>query len=141
MGVKKLLKKKYSKRAIALFMTFTIAFTAISWDMLKKEKVNATEVKGSSSEYYDETDLLGLFNQMEFSEENIVELENERTKDSTTYDMGNGFRKVVYYSSEVRFETEDGSLKDYDSTLKETKVTRKGNSYKYQSSVGDTSIE
>ena len=137
MGVEKLLKKKHNKKVIALIMSFTIAFTTISWNILRKEKVNATEKDEISRGYNEETDVVSLFNEMKFSKENIVEIKKDRTKDSTTYDIGNGFKKIVYYADNVRFETEEGNLKDYDSSLKETKVKRKGKSYRYESSVGD----
>lgn len=128
--------KKGRRKWVALGLTFVIAFITVSWEMLRKEKAKARENE-TSSEYYDESALMKMFGTEDFNEKEMVELKDERTTNSTTYDMGNGFKKVVYYSSDVRFKDDDGKLSDYDSSLKQSKVTREGNSYKYESSVGD----
>ena len=92
--------KKGRRKWIALTMALVMAFTAISWDMLKKES-KAKEVKETGSEFSEEE----LYNYLELLEASneVKELKNERTKDSTTYSYGNGLKKVVYYSDDVRY--------------------------------------
>ena len=108
--------KKGRIRWIALFMAVVMIITAVSWDQLRK---NSKADESNKKEEFNETDYLNELAMLEYSEEKAVELKDERTKNSTTYSLGNGLKKVVYYSDDVRYETKDGKLVDYDSSLKE----------------------
>lgn len=129
--------KKGRRRWIALIMALVMIFTAVSWDMLRKES-KADESQSNNRD--SETEYLNDLAMLDYSTEEVVELKDERTKNSTSYSLGNGLKKVVYYSDDVRYETKDGKLVDYDSSLKEVKTKRGifgGNKYKYENSNGD----
>lgn len=48
----------------------------------------------------------------------VKELKDERTKNSNTYLMSNGSKKLEWYGDDIRYK-ENGKWKDYDSSLKE----------------------
>lgn len=66
----------------------------------------------------------------------------ENTKNSTTFDIGDGKKKVVYYGADVRYEDENGELVDYDPALTQVtdNATENGedlSGYAYENTTGD----
>lgn len=59
---------------------------------------------------------------------------SQNTENSTTFDMGDGEKKTVFYSDSMRYKDEDGELVDYDPALVET-VKKDG--YSYENKKGD----
>ena len=47
----------------------------------------------------------------------VKELKKERTVDSTTYLLNNGMKKTVYYSDNIRYEDENGKIREYNPAL------------------------
>ncbi len=83
-------------------------------DFMKAEKSTlTTEVKGKEKQSKTE------------KEPTVVkELEDLRTADSSTYLLSNGFKRVEYYSDNIRYE-EDGKYIDYNPALKRMDETEK----------------
>ncbi len=83
-------------------------------DYMKAEKSTlTTEVKGKEKQSKTE------------KEPTVVkELEDLRTADSSTYLLSNGFKRVEYYSDNIRYE-EDGNYIDYNPVLKRMDETEK----------------
>ena len=73
----------------------------------------------------------------------LVELEEERTEDSTTYEGSDGKKTIRYYGKAVRFkDPKTKELIDYDPTLgkikeKKTKQGTKLKEYRYENKAGD----
>ncbi|MEE0742495.1 MAG: hypothetical protein U0M21_09480 [Emergencia sp.] len=58
-----------------------------------------------------------LILESDLSEENAVPTES--TADSTVFELGDGKKTAIFYSQPVRFEDENGTLRDYEPTLVE----------------------
>ena len=127
--------KKGRRKWIALLMAVVMIFTAVSWDSLKK-KAKAKEV--SETTEVNEEELLSSLAALEYEEEEIVELEDEKTADSTAYSLGNGLKKVVYYGDDVRYKSGDGQWVDYEKAP-EKNITRGGGNVSDQSRITTTS--
>ena len=73
----------------------------------------------------------------------ISEIPKERTAGTTTFDIGNDRMLSVFHGESVRYEDENGKLKDYDSSLikvdmqKETNQGRSLADYSYENKQGD----
>lgn len=98
-------------------------------DFMKAEKnILTTEVKGKEKQTKKE------------KEPTVVkELEDLRTADSSTYLLSNGFKRVEYYSDNIRYE-KDGKYIDYNPALKKMTETEKSQLRKQMSdreNVGD----
>ena len=69
-------------------------------------------------------------------------VEEENTKDSTTFQMKDGKKQTVFYGQDVRFEDENGDLQEYDPSL--VRVTESKSEqgedlkdYQYENKEGD----
>lgn len=125
----KLRMKKKRKQLLAGFMAFVMAFTAIPLEGITIEDIFAKE--GEETVSADEVPV---------SEEDVIESEN--TENSTTFDIGDRKKKVIYYGGDVRYEDEDGSLVDYDPSLVEVAEGTSENGedlsgYVYENASGD----
>lgn len=123
------MRKMEKKRLIAGFMAFTITFTSMHWDgIYLKDIFAAGETKEISAD------------EVIVSEEDAIKSEN--TKNSTTFDIGDGRKKVVYYGSDVRYKDGKGTLIDYDPSLTDVKEETSKNGedltkYVYENAEGD----
>ena len=66
----------------------------------------------------------------------------KKQKNSTTFALANGKKQTVFYGQDVRFETKNGKLKDYDPSLVkiQKKKSENGNDlkdYAYENEEGD----
>lgn len=108
---------------ISIFLVVSILFTSINWDaiLIKAETVQ------QGNEMNQDISLDDSFNTLleELSEEEFqeYEIEEERTENTTTYQLANGQKKVVFHGENVRFENEKKELVDYDASL--TKIKEK----------------
>lgn len=127
--------KKGRRKWIALLMAVVMIFTAINLDSFKK-KSKAKEVETATE--YGEEGLLETLSELEYDEEEIVELEDEKTADSTAYSLGNGLKKVVYHSDDVRYKSNNGEWVDYEKAP-EPNITRGGGNVTDQSRITTTS--
>lgn len=70
-------------------------------------------------------------------------VENEKTENTTIFDIGNGKKMAVLHGGNVRFKNEKGNLEDYDESLikiKENEKTENDRSlseYEYKNKTGD----
>ncbi|MDR1018538.1 MAG: DNRLRE domain-containing protein [Lachnospiraceae bacterium] len=125
--------KREVKRIIAIIIVVTVFATSISLEGLAKNNssnLEQTREKVSSSGQIIETT------------EELEPIESKKTEESTTFDLGDNKRMLVYHGEEVRFEDEKGNLKDYDSSLVEVKGEKTDNGldldgYVYENKEGD----
>lgn len=90
--------KKQIKRSFCCFLAFVLMFTSIQWaeiGTMIRRIYGAQETQGNQKEVIDA----------------------ESTKNSTTFQLAGGKKQTVFYGQDVRFEDEDGKLKDYDPSL------------------------
>ena len=90
--------KKHIKRGLCSFLAFVLMFTSVQWAEIGtavRRIYGAQETQGNQKEVIDA----------------------ESTKSSTTFQLAGGKKQTVFYGQDVRFEDEDGNLKDYDPTL------------------------
>ncbi len=124
---------KMLKRVTAVLLSVILMATGINmesfYDFMKAEKSTlTTEVKGKEKQTKQE------------KEPTVVkELKDLRTEDSSTYLLSNGFKRVEYYSDNIRYE-KDGKYIDYNPALKKMTETEKSQLRKQMSdseNVGD----
>lgn len=115
--------KRYAKIFVSCLLTFTMVFTSVQWSAI----VNETTVVGAAETVPKE-------------KKEVVEEEN--TKDSTTFQMKDGKKQTVFYGQDVRFEDENGDLQEYDPSL--VRVTESKSEqgedlkdYQYENKEGD----
>ena len=120
------MKKSLPKRLLAFMLIMAMITTTTEWTQIfvMKRNIYAAEEK-----------------QTENKEKKEV-IQSENTKTSTTFQLGNGKKETVFYGQDVRFETDNGTLKDYDPTLVkvEDSKSENGNSlkdYAYENETGD----
>lgn len=111
------MKRKQTTRAIALILSASITTTSVPWNHL-------FTVKASEIEENEEIE------PEEVTAENVIE--EEKTADTTVFDLGGSRKMEVFYGSDVRFENENGELVDYDPSL--VSVTD-------EKSIGGTELE
>lgn len=137
MGRKGKLKRVTYQRVVAIVMVIVMSTLSADWNSMV---TYATTTSGNNVEE--------IFNQdkelsigKDFSDEIVeVELEEERTENSTTYELANGFKKVVYYSAPVRYKNDKGVYVDYDASLKKVSDATKRNNkagYSYENKEGN----
>lgn len=90
--------KRYAKIFVSCLLTFTMVFTSVQWSTI----VNETTVVGAAETV---------------PKEKKEVVEEESTKDSTTFQMKDGKKQTVFYGQDVRFEDENGDLQEYDPSL------------------------
>ena len=115
--------KRYAKIFVSCLLTFTMVFTSVQWSAI----VNETTVVGAAETVPKE-------------KKEVVEEEN--TKDSTTFQMEDGKKQTVFYGQDVRFEDKNGDLQEYDPSL--VRVTESKSEqgedlkdYQYENKEGD----
>ncbi len=112
------MKYRLFKKIISVILAVTMVITGVNmesfYDFIKAEKSTlTTEVKGKEKQTKQE------------KEPTVVkELEDLRTADSSTYLLSNGFKRVEYYSDNIRYE-KDGKYIDYNPALKKMTETEK----------------
>lgn len=118
--------KRYAKIFVSCLLTFTMVFTSVQWSAI----VNETTVVGAAETVPKE-------------KKEVVEEEN--TKDSTTFQMKDGKKQTVFYGQDVRFKDENGDLQEYDPSL--VRVTESKSEqgedlkdYQYENKEGDKNI-
>mgnify|MGYP000264449562 FL=1 len=62
-----------------------------------------------------ETTVVGAAETVPKEKKEVVE--EESTKDSTTFQMKDGKKQTVFYGQDVRFEDKNGDLQEYDPSL------------------------
>ncbi|HIX68914.1 MAG TPA: DNRLRE domain-containing protein [Candidatus Anaerostipes excrementavium] len=90
--------KKQIKRGLCSFLAFVLMFTSIQWAEIG-------------------TAIRRIYGAQETQENKKEVMEAENTKNSTTFQLAGGKKQTVFYGQDVRFEDEDGKLKDYDPSL------------------------
>ena len=127
------MKYRLFKKIISVILAVTMVITGVNmesfYDFIKAEKSTlTTEVKGKEKQTKQE------------KEPTVVkELKDLRTEDSSTYLLSNGFKRVEYYSDNIRYE-KDGKYIDYNPALKKMTETEKSQLRKQMSdseNVGD----
>ena len=113
--------KKLVKPTICAALSFILMFTSVQWSgiLAGPRRVNA-----------------------EASKDVKEVIDSESTKNSTTFRLSNGKKESVFYGQDVRYEDENGNLKDYDPTLVEIKDKTSGHGhnlkdYQYENKDGD----
>lgn len=123
-----IMKHRLFKQVTAVALTAVLLATGINMEsfngFMKAEKSTlTTEVKGQEKQTKKE------------KEPTVVkELEDLRTADSTTYLLSNGFRRVEYYSDNIRYE-KDGKYVAYNPALKKMTDTEKNQLKKQVSGI------
>ena len=117
------MEKSLPKRMIALILVIAMITTTVEW----------SEIAAMTREIYASEDI---------KKESKEVVKSENTKNSTTFQFLNGKKQTIFYGQDVRFETEDGTLKDYDPTLVkvEDQESENGNDlkdYAYENESGD----
>ena len=115
--------KKLVKPAVCAALSFVLMFTSVQWSgmIAGSGDVKAAEPKAAQSKEV---------------------IDSESTKNSTTFRLSNGKKESVFYGQDVRYEDENGNLKDYDPTLVEIqdKTSEHGHNlkdYQYENKDGD----
>ena len=118
-----LMKEKLGKQILAVLLTFTLCLTSVEWSGIAGmiHSVHAKQTINETSET-----------------KKII----EKTTNSTTFQMTGGKKNTIFYGQDVRFETDNGTLEDYDPTLVkvEDSKSENGNSlkdYAYENETGD----
>ncbi len=105
--------KKFTSVILAVAMVITGVNMESLHDFIKAEKSTlTTEVKGKEESKKEKEPTV------------IRELEDLRTADSSTYLLSNGFKRVEYYSDNIRYE-KDGKYVDYNPVLKKMSTAEK----------------
>ncbi len=104
------MKYRLFKKTTSVIIAVTMVITGVNMEsfheFMKAEKGTlTTEVKGKEDSKKEKEPTV------------VRELENLRTADSSTYLLSNGFKRVEYYSDDIRYE-EDGKYVDYNPALK-----------------------
>ena len=115
--------KRYAKIFVSCLLTFTMVFTSVQWSAIVHE-----------------TTVVGAAETVPKEKKEVVE--EESTKDSTTFQMKDGKKQTVFYGQDVRFEDKNGDLQEYDPSL--VRVTESKSEqgedlkdYQYENKEGD----
>lgn len=95
------MKKTKAVRAIAMALSVSMTMTSVSRDGLLVSRAAGREEESIEPE--------------EVTAEH--EIPEERTVDTTVFDLGGNRRMEVFHGTDVRFENEEGELVDYDPSL------------------------
>ena len=102
------MKRKHWGQFLAVSLASAVCFTGMNFS----PSLQAREVKAAELQ------------QEEWLEETKVELPEERTEGTTTFQLQDGTKELVIYSEEVRYEDENGDLVDYEASLKEVEGSK-----------------
>ena len=100
--------KRYTTRSIGLGLAAAICVTGINVTPL----LEGREALAKEAAYEEQL------------EETKTEIEEERTEDTTTYQLADGSKELVVHAGNVRYKNEAGELVDYDPTLKKVTDTK-----------------
>ena len=139
------------KRLIALMLCVTVFSTSNSFELLGKAEALATEVPMEQKVDQGLEPSLRTTNEYlqnhEYYEEQFLnlrkEVPEERTENSTTYEIEEGVFETEFYTDEVRYTDENGKLVDYDSSLvsrvnaQQTEEENVQNGYVYENVAGE----
>lgn len=119
--------KKRFRKLLCCFLAFTLMFTSIEWSGITQ---SIHSVKAEESQKETKT----------VEQKEVIK--SEKTKNSTTFALANGKKQTVFYGQDVRFETKNGKLKNYDPSLVkiQNKKSENGNDlkdYVYENEEGD----
>ena len=95
------MRKNFTK-AVAAILSVCVTMTSVSWE-------NFIVAKSAEAEEMTEPENVTAEN----------EIEEERTEDSTIFDLGGNRKMEVFHGADVRFRDESGELVDYDPVLVE----------------------
>ncbi len=95
------MRKNFTK-AVAAILSVCVTMTSVSWE-------NFIVAKSAEAEEMTEPENVTAEN----------EIEEERTEDSTIFDLGGNRKMEVFHGADVRFRDESGELVDYDPALVE----------------------
>ena len=100
-------KRKLTTRVNCGILAFILIMTSVMWDGISLKDIFGKErgVQENAEE----------IEEVQVSKEDAIFEEN--TKNSTTFDLGNGRKKIVFYSTDMRYKDENGKLLDCDPEL------------------------
>ena len=135
-----MVRKNITARIIAVILCFLLVNTLTPDTGRAESQQNDQASEGMTAEEQSKADL--KLTQDDVDRSDVIESEN--TKDSTTYSLGGGKKMTVIYSQDVRYEDEDGELKDIDPSLQsignrketENKISLSG--YSYENKAGES---
>ena len=118
--------KKFRKPALSAVLSFILMFTSVQWGgiLAAARDVKAAETKAEETKNVKEV------------------IDSESTKNSTTFRLSGGKKESVFYGQDVRYEDENGNLKDYAPSLVDIKekTSEHGHNlkdYQYENKDGD----
>ena len=132
-------KTKYAGRKIISKTKVSVWLTAGVVDrIISVSYTHLTSVQWSA--IVNETTVVGAAETVPKEKKEVVEEEN--TKDSTTFQMKDGKKQTIFYGQDVRFEDKNGDLQEYDPSL--VRVTESKSEqgedlkdYQYENKEGD----
>lgn len=134
-------RRKRWHRVTAILLSLTMLITSVP-AMAFAESTNSSEEPDAGQDVPTEEMTLEdtLILEEGLSEEMIIE--EESTETSTTFDLGNGKKTIIYHGQQVRYEDENGNLTDYDPSLvlskSETSINGQDlTGYTYENKKGD----
>lgn len=151
--MKEEIRKKFYKKVSAWILILCVSFTSCEWssvawaaDIHETNDTEGAVIEEQASDTVVTEEMtdskesdMELADPEELEKEEIVE---ERTQNSTTWQLSDGRKMTEFYSSAVRYEDEDGSLLDYDTSLVavDSELTAEGEElegYAYVNAQGD----
>lgn len=128
------------KQIIGILLCIALIATLCDWSMVA-QAVSAGQNSIVSEDVKESKEIAEKDNNASKAD-GAYELKDERTKNSTTYQLADGRKQVVYYSDNVRYRDEKGNLVDYDASLvkikdKKTKNNKSLTGYLYENAKGD----
>ena len=120
------MKKSLPKRLLAFLLIMAMITTTTEWTQVFTTRQNIYAAEETQTENKEKKEVI----------------QSENTKNSTTFQLEDGKKETVFYGQDVRYETENGTLKEYDPTLTkiEDKKSENGNDlkdYAYENEEGD----
>lgn len=107
-----------SKRLIALLLSASLIVSGSSMNLMASPATGQTETKQKQADAQAAPAAGDNSTQNKDTKDmRVKELAGERTENSTVYKLDNGSKEEVFYGGNVRFEDENGKLKDYDPSL------------------------
>ena len=104
--------KDFSRRILSVIIAVAVMATSVETPVYasKGEKTVVKEATNNG-------ELQKVDKEWKAVPEVVKELKKERTVDSNTYLLNNGMKKTVYYSDNIRYEDENGNIKEYKPAL------------------------
>lgn len=126
------------KKIVSMLLVISMFITACDWSLIA-EAAGLEKISLETEQTDEELDYEVYVEPEDIEKE---EIKSERTKNSTTWQLSDGNKQTIYYSSDVRYEGEDGKLVDYDTALVDItgEKSKSGNcltGYAYENAQGD----